>query len=186
MKKGNKNRRNNKKISYSDDNQLLSLLKIILVLVVIFGLFYGLTVLRTMDKDSKKNDDKETIIQYDEILIGTILNQKANDYYVLVTDLNADDYSKYETYVDSFDGNPKVRVYTSDIKNIFNKSYTGDSNVTKYVGKTKIDGLLLDGDCLIHVEKVKDKKGNKVNKITEIFVGEEKILAEFKKNVEDK
>ena len=79
MKKGNKNRRNvPKKINYDNDNQLISLFKIIGVLVIIFGLFYGLTVWRTMDKTKNDDKEKETEIQYDEILIGTIMNQTAN------------------------------------------------------------------------------------------------------------
>lgn len=186
MKKGNKNRRNVKKVSYSEDNQLFALFKIIVVLVVIFGLFYGLTVLRTRSKDENKEEAEETVIQYDEILVGTILDQRSNDYYVLVTDKSLVDYTKYEIYVDSFEGNSNVRVYTSDIKNIFNRSYNGESNVTKYVGKTKIGGILFDDDCLVHVKKVKNKKGNKVNTITEVFVGSDKILSKFKELVEDK
>lgn len=185
MKKGNKNRKNVKKLSYSDDNQLISLLKIIVVLVVIFGLFYGLTVLRTNVKDDKKEDNQETVIQYDEILIGTILDQRSNEYYVLVSDKSLPEYSVYETYIESFDDS-KVRVYTSALNSIFNKSFNGKSNLSKYVGKTKIDGILFDGDTLLHIKKVKDKKGNKINKIAEVISGTDKILGEFKKIVEDK
>ena len=187
MKKGNKNRRNiPKKTSYDNDNQLISLFKIIGVLVIIFGLFYGLTAWRTMDKTKKTNEETETEIQYDEILIGTIMNQTANEYYVLVADLNADDYSKYETYVSSFENSTKLRIYTSDSKNIFNRSYISDTtNASKYVNKTSIKDITFSDDCLVHVKKVKNKKGNKENKIVDVFIGEEKILEQLSKIVKD-
>lgn len=185
MKKGNKNRRNvPKKINYDNDNQLISLFKIIGVLVIIFGLFYGLTVWRTMDKTKNDDKEKETEIQYDEILIGTIMNQTANEYYVLVTDLNADDYSKYKTYVSDFENNTKLRLYTSDSKNIFNHSYISDTtNASKYVNKTSIKGITFSDDCLVHVKKVKNKKGNRENKIIDVFVGDGKILEQLGKIV---
>ena len=97
MKKGNKNRRNTpKKISYNSENQMMTLFKIIIVLIVIFGVFYGLTLWRTRDKALDDTDVKETEIQYDEILVGTLLKQNDNEYYVLYADLNAVDYSKYK------------------------------------------------------------------------------------------
>ena len=59
MKKGNKNRRNTpKKINYSSDNQLMTLFKIIIILVVILGAFYGITLWRTTDKTKT---DKKTV-----------------------------------------------------------------------------------------------------------------------------
>lgn len=185
MKKGNKNRRNvSKKVNYDNDNQLMSLFKIIGILVVIFGLFYGLTVLRTKDKTNNDSKEKETVIQYDEILIGTLLDQTANEYYVLITDLNAADYSKYGSYISNFEGSTKLRIYTADSKDIFNRSYVGEeSNVTKYVNKTSIDGITFNGDTLVHVKKVKNKKGVKENKIINIFMGDEKILEQLSKLV---
>lgn len=185
MKKGNKNRRNvQKKVSYNDDNMLLSLFKIVLVLVVIFGLFYGLTVLRTMDKNKDTEKEAVTEIQYDEIMIGTILNQTANEYYVLVSDLSDVGYSKYKVYVD--DLKEDVRIYTSDIENVFNRSYAGESNAKKYVNKTSIKGILFGDDTLLHVKRVKNKKGNKVNKIIDVFVGDEEILKKFSELVKSK
>ena len=89
--------------------------------------------------------------------------------------------------METLSGNAKTRLYTSDKESIFNKSYISEeSNVKDYVGKTKIDGINFSDDCLLHIKKVKNKKGDKVAKITEIFVGDEKILKQFSKLVEAK
>ena len=188
MKKGNKNRRNTpKRINYSSDNQLMTLFKIIIILVIVLGVFYGITLWRTTDKTKTDNKPEEVEIQYDEILIGTILSQNTNEYYVLLADLNAADYTKYESYVETLSGNAKTRLYTSDKESIFNKSYISEeANVKDYIGKTKIDGIKFSDDCLLHIKKVKNKKGDKVAKITEIFVGDEEILKQFSKLVEAK
>lgn len=188
MKKGNKNRRNTpKKISYNSENQMMTLFKIIIVLIVIFGVFYGLTLWRTRDKALDDTDVKETEIQYDEILVGTLLKQNANEYYVLYADLNAVDYSKYKAYIDLLGENPDIKLYTIDKENVFNRSYIGnDSNVENYVGKSSIDGIIFNEDCLMHIKKVKNKKGVKENKLTEVFAGDEEILKKFSKMVETK
>lgn len=188
MKKGNKNRRNTpKKTNYTSDNQLMSLFKIIIVLVLVLGIFYGITLWRTHDKTKTNKKEEEVEIQYDEILIGTILKQNANEYYVLVTNPNAKDYNKYESFIESLTGKTKTRLYTADKESIFNKSYIAEeTNAKDYIGKTKIDGIKFNEDCLLHIKKTKNKKGNKVAKITETFIDDEKILKEFNKLVEAK
>ena len=89
MKKGNKNRRNvQKNVNYDSDNQLMSLFKIIGVLVLLFGVFYGITLWRTKENVLDEEKVDEVTIQYDEILIGTLLKQNVDEYYVLVADVN--------------------------------------------------------------------------------------------------
>lgn len=182
MKKGNKNRkRNQKNVSYNSDNQLMSLFKIIGVLVIVFGLFYGITIWRTRDTGALDDNTTAVTIQYDEILIGTLLKQEVDEYYVLVADLNGIDYSKYDVYVSMFDSQ-KTRIYVSDIKNVFNQSYVGDNgNVSNYIGKTSIDGIVFDDVTLLHINKATNKKKEKITKITEVFVGSDNVLAAFKK-----
>lgn len=188
MKKGNKNRRNTpKKINYSSDNQLMTLFKIIIILVVILGVFYGITLWRTTDKTKTDKKTEETEIQYDEILIGTLLAQNTNEYYVLVADKKANDYTKYDNYIETLSGNSKSRLYTADKGSVFNKTYIAEeTNVKDYIGKTKINGIRINDDCLLHIKKTKNKKGDRVAKITEVFVGDEEILKQFNKLVEDK
>ena len=70
---------------------------------------------------------------------------------------------------------------------MFNKTYIAEeTNVKDYIGKTKINGMRINDDCLLHIKKTKNKKGDRVAKITEVFVGDEEILKQFNKLVEDK
>ena len=78
-------------------------------------------------------------------------------------------------------------IVTIDKENVFNRSYIGnDSNIENYVGKSSIDGIIFNEDCLMHIKKVKNKKGIKENKLTEVFAGDEEILKKFSKMVETK
>lgn len=184
MKKGNKNRRNvQKNVNYDNDNQLLSLFKIIGVLGILFAVFYGITLWKTKENVLDNEDVEEVAIQYDEILIGTLLKQSEKEYYVLVADVNGNDYSKYGVYVSMFDSEmPKI--YTSDIKNIFNQNYVGDTtNVSHYVGKSSIKDILFNDVTLLHIKQSTNKKKETIVKITEAFVGEEAVTNAFKKVV---
>lgn len=184
MKKGNKNRRNvQKNVNYDSDNQLMSLFKIIGVLVLLFGVFYGITLWRTKENVLDEEKVDEVTIQYDEILIGTLLKQNVDEYYVLVADVNGNDYSKYDVYVSMFD-TEMPKIYTSDIKNVFNQSYVGEkTNVLDYVGKSSIKDILFSDVTLLHVKKSTNKKKETVTKITEVFVGAEDVINAFKKVV---
>jgi len=184
MKKGNKNRRNvQKHVSYDNDNQLMSLFKIIGILVLLLAVFYGITIWRTKENVLDKENVDEVTIQYDEILIGTLLKQKTDEYYVLLADLNGKDYNKYGVYVSMFDGE-MPRIYTSDIKNVFNQSYIGvEGNAADYVGKSSIKDIIFDDVTLLHVKESTNKKKEKVIKIIEVFVGEEDVLEALKKAV---
>ena len=63
--------------------QMQRLLLVIAGILVVFGIFYGIAVL--IDNGNKKTEDPaETEIQYDEILVGRLLEQPYSEYYVLV------------------------------------------------------------------------------------------------------
>lgn len=184
MKKVNKNRRNvQKNVNYDSDNQLFSLFKIVGVLGILFAVFYGITIWKTKGNVLDNDDVEEVTIQYDEILVGTLLKQSEKDYYILVADINGNDYSKYDVYVSMFD-TEMPKIYTSDIKNVFNQSYVGEeTNVLDYVGKSSIENILFNDVTLLHVKKSTNKKKQTVTKITEAFVGAEDVVNAFKKVV---
>lgn len=113
----------------------------LVVLILVIGLFYGITVLVINNKDKEESQASEpyTSIQYEEIIVSNILKQTADDYYVLVTTKNDEKYkqyiSDYTTYTTKKDALPTYRV---DLDNSFNKSYlqaesdfTGDPLIFK-------------------------------------------------------
>lgn len=136
MKKANKNvkKQEKKNISlFSTDNEMVKLIFLILIVAVVFVVFYVITVFVT--KENKTDNDNleqsyEATIQYDKILAGNILNQKDNEYYVLVyfpEDQYVDLYMSYLSYYEmTVEG--AVPYYTVDISDVFNNQFISDES----------------------------------------------------------
>ena len=133
------------------NNEMANLIKIVLVVTAIFLIFYGITTLVT-DKNSNNTTNPEgVVIQYDEILLGTLFEQSNSEYYVLVT--TEDDYNTqtYSSLVSSYKAKENsLRVYTSNLDNGFNKTYKAEE--TKI--SNNLQELKLKGSALL---KIKDK-----------------------------
>lgn len=102
------------------------------ILVVIIGIFYGITTLVVNNKNKKEESNENnsyTNIQYDEIIVSNILKQTASDYYVLATTKNDDNYKQYisdfTTYTTKKNALPSYRI---DLDNSFNKKYLQDES----------------------------------------------------------
>ena len=135
-----------------NSNEMKNLLIIILVVTAIFLIFYGITTLVTKNKNKANNKtNEETVIQYDEILLGTLFEQTNTEYYVLISkedDMYLSTYSNlisiYQTSDDS------IRVYFADLDNGFNKNYKAEkSNISSNLKELKLSGTTL--------LKIKDK-----------------------------
>ena len=138
------------------------LIKIILVLVVVIVVFYGITVLVT--KYQKTNipnrnvSDDPAIIQYDEIMIGTMLKQPRKEYYVLI---KADD-SLYNSLLDSYQ-----------------KSYSGKKDALKIYTANTNDGLNQFYIATSSNIKTDDLSKFRVSDITLIKVANQKIVEAY-------
>lgn len=160
MKKNNK--------SYNQDFEVGNLVKIILVILVVFGLFYVLTyyIQKNKKTESNNNDTKNTIttIQYDEILMGEILNQSENEYYVLL--VKNEDYTKtYKEYINKYSNGNKF--YYSLIDNGMNSRYLSD---TSNLNVENIDELKVVGTSLVKVNS---------GKIIESYDGNSSVMQAF-------
>ena len=126
-------KQNNKKtenISISNDkNEFKRLLKIILIVSAIFIVFYGITILVTkQEKNTIKNENKtseKAQIQYDNIMIGTMLNH-GGEYYVLIE--NSDDIrlTEYNSLIENIKNvEDSTTIYKANLTDSFNKPYIG-------------------------------------------------------------
>lgn len=128
----------------TNQNEMGKLIRIIVVIVAIFIVFYILTVLTTGSKKGEYSKKQTTpaIIQYDELLLGTIYNQKENNYYILIKEEN-------DPYIELFEGllsqqkskEGGIPYYTVNLSSAFNQKYIGDvssfdSNHLKVIGTT--------------------------------------------------
>lgn len=121
-----KNEKNNTEVNAINSDEITRLIKIILVILVIAVLFYGVTVLVTkFKKDKVENrhyDDTPAIIQYDEILIGTLLDQPREEYYVLIQKEDDPYNSLFADYINSYKSKKDaLKVYLSNMNHIFNQ-----------------------------------------------------------------
>ena len=151
-----------KKIETStNNNELVRLVKIIVIITVIMALIYVVTMIATKKADEVKKDDTSTSkkttkteIQYDNIMIGTMLN-KSGTYYVLIEEDKKDDqrigeYDQLVTTIKNKEG--AIKIYKVDLTDAFQRVYTAkESNY--YVDN--ISDFKVTGTTLLKIEDAK-------------------------------
>lgn len=108
---------------------LKQLFIIIVVIVAVLAVVYILSsVFKKKDYSSIFDNNLDvTEIQYDEVLVGTMLDQSEDEYYVLVYD-DEDPYAEiFNNHIKSYlEAEYKTRIYTVDLNNIFNRNSKAD------------------------------------------------------------
>lgn len=128
MAKTKKNVKNIKQNTYNNDTEISKLIKLIIVVSLIVLIFYGLTVLVNQEKEVE-NPDTPASIQYDEILIGNVLKQPNEEYYVMIYDDEDYDTSLYSTYLDLYKQKDEaIRIYTSQLNNPLNQNFKAEES----------------------------------------------------------
>lgn len=151
----------------NDNYDLRNIIKFILIVAIISLLFYFITVIVLKNKKGKTYDvnSEPSVIQYNEIIIGDMFNQKESEYYVLLEEKDDFYLELYNTYITSYKGKENsLKVYTVDLNNAFNKKYLADvNNFDKENFKIKNTALIKINNKNI-VEKYEDS-----NSIIEFF-----------------
>ncbi len=155
----------NKKIE-NPPIEMGNMFKIVLIILIVFGIFYVITYYIKKGNNETYNNQPNTYttIQYDEILIGSILNQPEDEYYVLL--VSQDLYNRYyKNYLSQYSNGNKF--YYAIIENGLNKSYFNETSNLK-------------------PEDIKDFKFNtisllkiKESKIAETYEGNENVMKEI-------
>ncbi len=139
----------------TNQNEMNNFIRIIIIVVVIFVLFYFITIITTGRKkgDYTKAQTTPAVIQYDEIILGNLYQQKASEYYVLVKEKEDPYISVFESLLkqnsSKKDGIP---YFTADLESIFNKKFIGEQSSfvqdnLKMTGTTLLkikDGMLVE------------------------------------------
>ena len=133
---------NNQKVEVNDEfagNEIRKLLIIIGAVCAVMLSFYFITefVIKNKKDDEKENKPKiDAVIQYDEILMGSSLNQGSGEYYVfayLEDDTMLNVYNSYIEEYNKIDGHKKI--YKVNLSNDFNKSYVSGTDEYYLEGK---------------------------------------------------
>ena len=175
MAKTKKNIKNIKQNTYNNDTEISKLIKLIIVVSLIVLIFYGLTVLVNQEKEVE-NPDTPASIQYDEILIGNVLKQPNEEYYVMIYDDEDYDTSLYSTYLDLYKQKDEaIRIYTSQLNNPLNQNFKAEES---NLDISDISDLKIQSSTLL---KIND------GKIEEFYEGEKLVehLKEISKTEEE-
>lgn len=112
-------------------NELTNLIIIIAIVCAVLLVFYFITVfINDRDKTAADLDDTVATIQYDEIIVGEILNRTESEYLVLVEKENDVNSGLYQSYLSTYEAKENaLRVYTVDLGNIFNSNSLGSETI---------------------------------------------------------
>lgn len=158
----------NNEIMPVTNNEMVKLVKIVLLITAIFLIFYGITILVT-DNRKEEQTPTDVTIQYDEILLSSLFEQPNSEYYVLVTKEDDDYAGVYSVYTSKYQSKEnKLRLYTANLSNGFNSSYEAEES---NINITKIEELKLKDSTLL---KISNKK------IVAAYEGSTKIIEHLK------
>ena len=163
LRKNNKNIKEDKKKNIKDDKKkieevgsfnvdLIHIVYVILGVISIFCIFYLITFFVVVKEvDNTKYDDVS--ISVDNILAGRSLSMSEEKYYVLYYETKDEETNeKYSSIVSSYiysTSEDKVKLYTVDMSDAFNKKYVSEESNTK---PTKESDIAIKGTTLVIVE----------------------------------
>ena len=140
----------------SASKQIKELLIIILIVAIVFGLIYFLTVgankLGWFDNHYNKPAVQEATISYETIQVGTILNRSESSYYVALYD--SKNNSMYiETLIDSYKSKEgATKIYSVDLSEGLNRSIISDVAVTDV---NNVSDLRINDTTLLYIRNGK-------------------------------
>lgn len=163
--------------TFSKNSEVVKLIKIVAIVTAIMLVFYLITLVATnkADEVNKENADTEeqeteTAIQYDYIMIGTMLN-KEGTYYVLIEEDGDNRLSEYDTLIQTAGANEDApAIYKANLTDSFNKGYL--SKEANY-DVDNISDFRVTGTALVRVangsiDEVFDTYDTIKNKLTEL------------------
>ena len=130
----------------SESSELSKLIKIVLIVTVIMIIFYGVTAFVTEKaKEATEEQNKQEVeIQYDSIVIGSMLNINGT-FYVLIEDEDDVRLNEYTTLIQTISASEDApKIYTADLSSSFNEHYFSDkTNYDSDMSKFRVKGTTL-------------------------------------------
>ncbi len=151
-----------------ENSEITNLIKIIVVLVVIFLLFYGITYFVAKARNKKTTDDTKTIsFDYSTIMMSNLLEQVYPEYLVFAIDKDETYYEAYNSLMSLYTGKADtLPVYRVDLNSKFNSSFY-DKTLESSVIDSNISNLKVNKSTIFRV-----KNGN----IEASYVGHDAIV----------
>lgn len=135
-------------------NEIRKLLIIIGAVCAVMLSFYFITEFVLKNKKDNKEDNSpktETVIQYEEILMGSSLNQGSGEYYVFAYLEDDDMLNIYQNYINNYNSiTGHKKIYKVNLSNDFNKSYLSEDG-DYYLEGNDASKIKVNGTTLIKV-----------------------------------
>ena len=171
MKKARiKNQVKKQEIKPTEEYTLKGMLKISIIVLLVFGIFYFITTL--LIKPAVDENDGNIVFDSSKITLSQLLTRKQNEYYVIATKKSLYESSYIETnYIEMYNNyineykqqEDSLEFYYIDLDDSLNKQYISDElNITDEISNLKVNNEVLF--------KIKD------GKIEKTYVGKEKII----------
>ncbi len=143
---------------------------ILFCVVIMFLMFYILTVYITNKNTSKEKSSKETSTPTGEIILGRSFSMSDRDYYVLYYDTTDEDVAStcQELFSNYRSANGDDTIYYVDMNSGFNKSYVTEAESNK--NPEAVTDLAISGPTLIKIS------GNRVVDYIEGIEAIEEVL----------
>ncbi len=163
-----------KQLYYSNNNEndeFSKLFKIVLIVTAIIIVFYGVTVVVTnkADEAKKEAESQDVDIQYDSIMIGSMLNIDGS-FYVLIADNDDIRLNEYSTMIQTIKANEDApSIYTADLSSAFNREFLSDKpNYESDLDKFKVKGTTLVKVDDHEIDDVYDNYNDIIEKLGEL------------------
>lgn len=151
-----------KKTSINNENEIGKLIKMVIIVTAIFGVFYLITYLINKEEPKAPLESAKAEIQYDKILISGILSQEYDNYYVLIYNTEDYNYPVYDIYLSKYSQmKDALRVYEAELNNPLNANFVSETANLKV---KKIKDFKVSETTLLKIKK------GQVNKY---YVGED-------------
>ncbi len=114
----------------SKQNDMQKIMTLLFIIIGSFTIFYFITFVlnkKNYDDIFKPSSLGNSEIQYDEILVGTMLKQSQDTYYVLATKEEDKNVITYSSILDKYNSiKYEYKIYTINLDSVFNKKNVAD------------------------------------------------------------
>lgn len=172
LKNIQKDQKNNSVEEKDNYFKFVTTLAILLIVFILSYFIIGFFYTKEIDFNKDKEENKEEVnIDNNTIMLGQLFEQKEEEYYVLIYDMEEED-STIKSWLSVYQGNnEKVTIYKVDSTKKFNSNYIVKKDSNK--NASSLSDLKVISPTLI---KISNKS------ITEYIEGEDSIVNLFKGN----
>lgn len=146
-------------IKTEDQEEMIRLFKILLVVIVFIAGVYVFTKKVVKKEDSDNTKITEGKIDYNKIIIGSLLSQSFDDYYVFAYDANNAEAIYYDSIIASYMKKTDAKkVFWADLSNSLNEKFKAKNKKDVNTNAKSLDDLLVGDFTLFKIKKGKIEK----------------------------